>query len=218
MLLKEDILTIEAILGYQFKDRALLDTAFTHSSYANIKNVQSNERLEFLGDTLLSTVISEKIYLDKDYNEGELSRLRSRIVSMEPLANLIEELSLSKYLQYVGALTSNMKADLMEAIIAAIYIDGGMVKTKKFISKTFGETVKSMESLTCLADPKSRLQELLNGSEIKYTCSKSGSDHNPSFLATCIIGGVVCGRGEGSSKKAAEKNAAQEAIKKLNKV
>jgi len=218
MLSCEDIKQIEKILSYTFKDKSLLDTAFTHSSYANIKNVSSNERLEFLGDTLLSTVISEKIYLDKEYNEGELSRLRSRIVSMEPLAILVEKMELDKYLQYVGVLTSNMKADLMEAIIAAIYIDGGMTKTRKFISKTFGETVKSMEGLTCLADPKSHLQELFYGSEIQYTASKSGSDHSPSFLATCIINGVVCGRGRGPNKKTAEKLAAQEAIKKLNKV
>lgn len=218
MLSIEDVKKVEALLMYEFKNKALLDNAFTHSSYANIKGVKSNERLEFLGDTLLSTVISEKIYLDKDYNEGELSRLRSRIVSMKPLASLVDEIGLAGFLQYVGVLTPNMKADLMEAIIAAIYIDGGMVKTKRFISRIFGETVKSMEGLTCLADPKSRLQEMLNGSEIKYTCSKSGSDHSPSFLATCIVNGVVCGRGNGTSKKEAEKQAAAEAIKKINKV
>lgn len=218
MLSGEIIKQIEEKIGYSFKDKALLDNAFTHSSYANIKNVKSNERLEFLGDTLLSTVISEKIYADKDYNEGELSRLRSRIVSMEPLAKLCEKLGLERFLQYVGALTDNMKADLMEALIASIYIDGGMTKTRKFIFSIFGETVKAMESLDYLADSKSRLQEMLNGSEIKYTCSKSGSDHNPSFLATVIVNGVVCGKGVGTSKKSAEKQAASECIKKLNKV
>lgn len=218
MLSEEIIKQIEDKIGYSFKDKSLLDNAFTHSSFANIKSVKSNERLEFLGDTLLSTVISEKIYADKDYNEGELSRLRSRIVSMEPLAKLCEKLGLENYLQYVGALTDNMKADLIEALIAAIYIDGGMMKIRKFIFANFGETVKAMESLDYLADSKSRLQELLNGSEIKYTCSKSGSDHNPSFLATVIVNGVVCGRGVGSTKKAAEKQAAAECIKKLNKV
>ena len=218
MLSEEIIEKIEKIIGYTFKNKSVLDNAFTHSSYANIKNVKSNERLEFLGDTLLSTVISEKIYADKDYNEGELSRLRSRIVSMEPLARLCEKLGLESYLQYVGVLTDNMKADLMEALIAAIYIDGGMTKIRKFIFSIFGETVKAMESLDYLADSKSRLQELLNGSEIKYTCSKSGSDHCPSFLATVIVNGVVCGKGVGSSKKSAEKQAASECIKKLNKV
>lgn len=218
MLSIEDIKNIENIIDYTFKEKNLLNNAFTHSSYANIKGDKSNERLEFFGDTLLSTIISEKIYFDNDYNEGELSRLRSRIVSMEPLSAIIEGKGLDKYLQYVGSLTPNMKADLMEAIIAAIYIDGGMQKTKRFIAKMFGETVKSMEGLTCFADPKSRLQELLNGTEVKYTTSKSGSDHSPSFLATCIINGVVCGRGTGLSKKQAEKVAAAEAIKKLNKV
>lgn len=137
---------------------------------------------------------------------------------MEPLAKLCEKLGLENYLQYVGALTDNMKADLIEALIAAIYNDGGMKSIKKFIFSLFGETVKAMESLDYLADSKSRLQEMLNGSEIKYTCSKSGADHNPSFLATVIVNGVVCGKGIGTSKKAAEKRAASECIKNLNKV
>lgn len=209
---------IEKIIGYKFKDKNLVITAFTHSSYANIKGTKSNERLEFFGDTLLSTIISEKIYFDMDYREGDLSKLRSRIVSMAPLAELIENMGLSDYLLYMGSLTNNMKADLMEAIIAAIYIDGGMTETRKFVSRVFGETVKSMEQLNILADSKSYLQENFSDSEIKYTCSKSGADHNPTFLATVIINGTVCGRGEGTSKKQAEKMAASEAIKKLNKV
>lgn len=214
----EAIDEIEEIIGYKFKNKDLLITAFTHSSYANIKNTKSNERLEFLGDTLLSTIISEKIYFDVDYREGDLSKLRARIVSMAPLAELIDNKGLSKYLLYVGSLTNNMKADLMEAIIAGIYIDGGMEKTRKFIAKMFGETVKNMESLNVLADSKSYLQENLSGAEIKYTCSKTGADHNPTFLATVIINGVVSGKGIGSTKKEAEKKAASEAIKNLNKV
>ena len=111
-----------------------------------------------------------------------------------------------------------MKADLLEALIASIYIDGGMMQTKKFIAKVFGETVRSMEKLSVLADSKSYLQEQLGNAEIKYTCSKSGLDHNPTFLATVIINGVVGGRGEGATKKEAEKKAASEAIKNLVKV
>ena len=218
MLETETIKDIERIIGYTFKNKELLITAFTHSSYANIKNKKSNERLEFFGDTLLSTIISEKIYFDVDYAEGNLSKLRSRIVSMSPLADLIENMGLSKYLLYVGTLTNNMKADLMEAIIAGIYIDGGMEPTKAFVSRTFGETVRAMEKLNVLADSKSYLQENMSDAEIKYTCSKSGADHNPTFLATVIINGVVCGRGTGTTKKEAEKNAASEAIKNLNKV
>lgn len=218
MLGAENIKKIEAIIGYTFKDKGLLETAFTHSSYANIKNTKSNERLEFLGDTLLSTIISEKIYFDVDYAEGNLSKLRSRIVSMTPLSELIEGMGLSKYLLYMGNLTNNMKADLMEAIIASIYIDGGMAETKKYISRVFGETVRAMEKLNVLADSKSYLQENFSDSEIKYTCSKSGADHNPTFLATVIVNGVICGRGKGATKKEAEKMAASEAIQKLNKV
>lgn len=218
MLEKNSIKEIEQIIGYTFKDKDLLNRAFTHSSYANIKNTKSNERLEFFGDTLLSTIISEKIYFDMDYAEGDLSKLRSRIVSMTPLAELIENMGLSKYLLYMGTLTNNMKADLMEAIIGAIYIDSGMTETKKFVSRVFGEKVKSMEKLNILADSKSYLQEHFSDSTIKYTCSKSGADHNPTFLATVLINGVVCGRGTGATKKEAEKKAASEAITNLNKV
>ena len=95
-------------------------------------------------------------------------------------------------------------------------IGGVYSENERFLSRF--ETVKSMEGLTCLADPKSRLQEMLNGSEIKYTCSKSGADHNPTFLATVIINGVVSGKGIGTTKKEAEKKAASEAIKKLIRV
>lgn len=216
MLEKAKVLEVEKILGYKFKDKSLLQTAFTHSSYANIKNTKSNERLEFFGDALLETIISEKIYFDVDYTEGDLSKLRSRIVSTEPLAELADEMGLSEYLMYVGSLTANMKADLMEAIIASIYIDGGMEATKKYVSRVFGDTVRSMENLTVLADSKSYLQEMLGNAEIKYTCSKSGADHNPTFLATVIINGEVLGRGTGSTKKEAEKKSASEAIKKIN--
>ena len=213
-----NISEIEKIIGYKFKNKELLKTAFTHSSYANIHGIKSNERLEFFGDTLLSTIISEKIYFEMDYAEGDLSKLRSRVVSMEPLSELAQNLGLDQYLQYVGSLTNNMKADMMEAIIASIYIDGGMEHTKRFVSKVFGETVRAMESLTVLADSKSYLQEHLSSAEIKYTCSKSGVDHNPTFPATVIINGVVSGRGTGTTKKEAEKKAASEAIKNLVKV
>lgn len=218
LLNKDQIEEIEEIIGYVFKNKSLLVNAFTHSSYAHIKAVKSNERLEFLGDTLLSTIISEKIYADMDYNEGQLSKLRSRIVSMQPLALLIENMGLSKYLLYIGSLTDNMKADLMEAVIGAIYIDGGSVATKNFIHKHFGETVKAMEKLNVLADSKSALQERFKNDQVKYTSSKSGTDHNPTFTAVVLINGVVCGRGEGSTKKQAEMRAASECLKNINKV
>ena len=220
---KIDISKIEDIIEYKFKNKSLLETAFTHSSYANINHTKSNERLEFLGDTVLSTIISEKIYFDMDYNEGQLSKLRSNIVSMRPLALLIENLGLIDYLQYSGSnnranITDNMKADLMESIIAAIYIDGGLEVAKKFVKKKFFPLISEMEKLKVLEDSKSYLQEQLKNESIKYTTTKTGSDHNPTFTATVIINGVAMGRGVGSSKRQAEKLAASEALKKLTKV
>lgn len=219
---KEDIKNIEKIINYKFKDKNLLITAFTHSSFANNFHVKSNERLEFLGDTVLSTIISERIYSDMDYNEGQLSKLRSKIVSMHPLAELIEGLGLIRYLQFSGssreAITDNMKADLMEAIIGAIYIDGGLEKARGFVSKNFFNMIKACEKLNELEDSKSKLQEMLKSDSIKYTTNKSGTDHNPTFTASCMVNGVLMGRGTGSSKRQAETMAAGEAIKKLTKV
>lgn len=218
-----DITKIENIIEYKFKNKKLLETAFTHSSFANINHVKSNERLEFLGDTVLSTIVSERIYSDMDYNEGQLSKLRSKIVSMHPLAMLIEKLKLVDYLQYAGSsnrnnITDNMKADLMEAIIGAIYIDGGLEKAREFVRKNFFSMINEMEKLKVLEDAKSYLQEQLKNDSIKYTTNKSGSDHNPSFTATVVINGVAMGKGVGSSKRQAETLAAEDALKKLTKV
>ena len=218
MLETREIIELEAILGHEYKNKELLVNAVTHSSMANIKRKKSNERLEFLGDSLLSVIISEKIYFDMDYAEGDLSRLRSRIVSMQPLAEIADRTGLSRYLKFAGNLTDNMKADMIEAIIASIYIDSGMTETKKFVSRLFGETVKSMEKLTVLADSKSHLPELFSDAEIKYISKKSGLDHSPTFVATVSVNGEKCGEGQGTTKKEAEKRAASEAIKKLVKV
>lgn len=217
-----EIKKIEGIIGYTFKNKKLLVTAFTHSSFANNNHTQSNERLEFLGDTVLSTIISERIYADMDYDEGQLSKLRSKIVSMHPLAYLIDGLNLIQYLQFAGAsrtsITDNMKADLMESIIGAMYIDGGLEKAREFVSHNFFDMIKKMEDLDDLEDSKSRLQEMLKSDSIKYTTNKTGTDHNPTFIASVMINGVCMGRGQGGSKRQAETMAAGEAIKKLTKV
>ena len=218
-----ELTEIEKIIEYKFKDRSLLETAFTHSSYANINHVKSNERLEFLGDTVLSTLISERIYNDMDYNEGQLSKLRSKIVSMRPLALLIDNLNLIRYLQYAGSsnrgnITDNMKADLMESIIGAIYIDSGLESARTFVKKNFFPLIKEMEKLKVLEDAKSYLQEKLKNDSIKYTTTKTGSDHSPVFTASVVINGVTMGQGVGSSKRQAETLAAENALKKLTKV
>jgi ribonuclease-3 len=153
-----------------------------------------------------------------DYQEGNLSKLRSRIVSMQPLAEIADRTGISNYLQYVGNLTDNMKADLMESIIGAIYIDGGLDKARDFVKRNFFSMINEMEKLKVLEDAKSYLQEQLKTDSIKYTTTKSGSDHNPSFTATVVINGVAMGKGVGGSKRQAETLAAEDALKKLTKV
>ncbi len=223
MFKENEIKEIEQIIGYHYKNRKLLENALTHSSFANINNVPSNERLEFLGDTVLSTIISERIYHDMNYNEGQLSKLRARIVSMKPLSIIADNLELVKFLRYAGSnnranITDNMKADMVEAVIGSIFIDGGLANAKKFVDKNFLAVVNEMEKLKNLEDAKSYLQEQFKNGSVKYTTCKSGTDHNPVFTATCIVNGIAVGKGVGSSKRQAETLAAEEALKKLTKV
>lgn len=214
---------IEKILHHRFTNKKVLFNAFCHSSFANNFSVPSNERLEFLGDTILNFIISERICMDVDYMEGGLSKLRSKIVSEVPLAALCEKLGLDKFL-LVGNGSGKMipsqamKADLIEAIICAIYIDGGLKGAKKFIFANFEKIIERAEDLDVLEDAKSLLQEKLVGSKIKYVSKKTGSEHKPTFSAEVLINGVISGRGVAKNKKIAEQFAAGEALKNITKV
>ncbi len=219
----ENLAEVEKIIGYTFKNKKLLAEALTHSSYANLHDTTSNERLEFLGDTVLSTIISEQIYLDKDYNEGKLSKLRAKIVSLKPLSVIDGKLGLSKYLRFAGSskakeATDSMKADLVEATIGAIYIDGGFAEAKKFVLRNFSVSIKQNEALSSLDDHKSYLQEHFIGSKIEYSVKKSGADHDPTFVATVYINGLAVGKGTAKTKRDAEQLAAGEARKNLKSV
>lgn len=217
---QKTIKEVEKILKYTFKDKELLSEALTHSSYANSFGIKSNERLEFLGDTVLNLVITERIFYDKDYKEGDLSKLRSKIVSQKPLSNVVDNLGLSKYLKTSGLgkqlPTESMKADLLEAVVGAMYADGSLKELKNFILTNFKDVIHNTEELKQLADSKSYLQEMLKNKKIKYISTKSGSDHNPTFKTKLVVDDVVLGTGISGIKKQAEQMAAKEAILKLN--
>ncbi len=215
---------VEEIIGYKFKNRNLLRTALTHSSYSNEHKVESNERLEFLGDAVIEFIITEILYLEFRGREGDMSKMRALVVSEKPLAEAITKLGLDKYLiKGVGESKNQteskaIKCDLFEAIAGAIYLDGGIEEVKKFFNLATRDIIQGLKLNGYVDDPKTKLQEILKQSKITYSTSKSGEDHKPFYKTTVFINGVKMGHGSGSSKKQAEETAASEAINNLKKV
>ena len=215
--------------GIQFKDEQLLIQSFTHSSYVNEhrkKQHEDNERLEFLGDAVLELSVSQ--YLYKKYplmSEGDLTKIRAAIVCEPSLVMFANELQfgetvlLGKGEEMTGGRTRPaLLADAFEALIGAIYIDGGIEITKKFIMHYFLESIDLASKGVLFRDYKTHLQELLQSKtsqKIVYNVvNEHGPDHNKIFDIEVSIGNKVIGRGSGKSKKEAEQKAAEEAIKK----
>lgn len=220
---------LENVIGYQFEKPELLRQALTHSSYANEKRKKQsdNERLEFLGDAVLELVSSEFIF--KNYAkmpEGEMTKLRASIVCEPTLALCTKELHLGEYL-YLGKgedLTGGRKrksilSDAMEAIIGAIYLDGGFEAAKAFIHRFI---LVDIEHKKLFHDSKTILQEVVQGNykeELHYVLvGEEGPDHAKNFKVEALLGDKVIGHGIGHTKKAAEQEAAYEALLKLNPV
>ena len=217
----------EKIIGYSFKDRKLLTRALTHSSYCNeikrLKN-QSNERLEFLGDAVLELTVSD--YLFEKYpekTEGELTKLRASIVCEPTLALCCKEIQLGDWIllskgeEHTGGRNrDSITSDAMEALIGAIYRDGGIVPAKKFIYRF---VLTDIDRKKLFYDSKTVLQEILqrdSGVEPEYQITgESGPDPNKHFTAIVKCGDAVIGEGEGATKKAAQQMAAYNAIKKI---
>lgn len=221
--MKNRVREIEKLVGYKFKNVSLLQTAFTHSSFANENKIESNERLEFLGDTVLNFVISDILYRDVNKAEGKLSKMRSRIVSEEPLFLIGQKLGFANFLRKGIGERKNpeskaMIADLVEAIIGAIYLDGGIEPAKRFVLTHFNDLVKEIEVSKIIADSKSYLQEKFVKEKIRYKTTKSGEEHQPVFVSKVFVNKVVCGTGTAGTRRGAEQLAASEAIKNIKKV
>ena len=217
---------LENVIGYRFKDPELLRQALTHSSYANEKHKKQsdNERLEFLGDAVLELVSSEFIF--KNYSkmpEGEMTKFRASIVCESTLALCTKELDLGKYL-YLGKgedLTGgrtrkSILSDALEAVIGAIYLDGGFEAAREFVHRFI---LIDVENKKLFHDSKTILQELIQGNykeELHYVLvGEEGPDHDKRFMVEALIGERVIGHGTGHTKKAAEQEAAYEALLKL---
>ncbi|MDR1392110.1 MAG: ribonuclease III [Clostridiales bacterium] len=212
-------------IGYNFKNKELYELAFTHISYANEKNIESNQRLEFLGDSILSFVISDFLYREyADLNEGELTKRRSWAVCEHTLAEIGRNFNLSSILKLGkseirtgGCNKISILADTLEALIGAIFLDSDIETVKKWIIKFLNEKVEHFE----LNDYKSKLQIYIQKKykakdAITYNIKKQlGPDHDPYFVIEAVYCNKVIGVGEGKNKKQAEQSAAKRAIEYL---
>ncbi len=214
-------------MDYQFKNEALLKLALTHSSYANEcadDQVEYNERLEFLGDSVLGLVISDYLYkTHSTMPEGKLSKVRALIVCEATLCRHANTLDLGSFLllgkgeaHTGGRSRTSILADAFEALIAAIYLDGGIEAARKFILAQLENSINKAVAGKLFSDYKSALQEAVQAhgnQEVSYQIvSVKGPDHNKEFCAVAVIDGVTYGKGYGKSKKNAEQSAARIAL------
>ena len=219
-----DIRNFQSAIGYEFKDISLLEQAMTHSSYSGGKNNGSNERLEFLGDSVLQLTVSKYLFSNMTTEpEGGMTKLRASIVCENSLYNFAKKLGLGRYLllgkgeeMTGGRERRSILADAFEALIAAIYLDGGLEKAQEFILRY----VPSIEALKSgkvkLGDYKTILQEIIQQNpeeHVSYEVTEEdGENHHKIFHATVLLNGQGIGKGSGHSKKEAEQAAAKEAI------
>lgn len=223
-----DIKKFQEVIGYHFHDEKLLRQALTHSSFANEKHLKKhsdNERLEFLGDAVLEIISSEFLYKEyPDKPEGELTKLRASIVCEPTLALCTKDIALGEYLllgkgedQTGGRGRKSILSDALEAVIGAIYLDGGFANAKEFIHRFI---LKDLENKKLFFDSKTILQEIVqaNFKEVisYHLIGEEGPDHNKIFRVAVHIGEEEYGVGEGRTKKAAEQEAAYISILKLH--
>lgn len=219
-------MSIEDRLGHTFADPSLLQLALTHRSVsADDATRLDNERLEFLGDAVLQVVITEALYRRyPDLAEGQMAKIRSALVSKPSLAEVAESIGLGGFVELApsearsgGREKPSILADAMEAIIGAVYLDGGLGVADRVILDIWGDRVSERALRPGLKDYKTRLQEVLarTGRRPTYAVSGSGPDHDRRFRADAVIDGAVMGSGEGSSKKEAEQSAARAALERL---
>ncbi len=215
----------ENVVKYQFKNKQLLTEALSHSSYANEKKKfrNSNERLEFLGDSVLSVVVSQ--YLFEHFShlpEGELTKIRASLVCEKSLHGFAKQINLGKYLllgrgeeHTGGRVRPSILADAFEAVIAAIYLDGGLEAVRKHVLRFIPDDIDK-KNLAAFSDFKTILQEVIQKNpeeKVEYILAdQTGPDHNKAFKVQVCLNSNIIGTGTGKSKKEAEQMAAKEAL------
>ncbi len=209
-------------------DTSLLEVALTHSSYSYENGGQSNERFEFLGDSILGFLVAQEVFdSNPDLNEGDLTRLKNSLVSAESLATTASRLNLGKYLRLGkgeeasgGRTRLNILADAMEAVIAATFLSNGIEETKNLLQAHILPMLGDPMALREFADPKTTLNERLrqkNRPEVTYKVDSSGPEHDKQYSALCFSGSDLLGEGHGRTIRAAESAAAAAALRNLTR-
>ena len=224
-----DISGCEEKIGYTFKDKMLLRQCFTHASYANEHGQNDNELLEFFGDSIIEFVVTEYLFKHASGDEGKLTQKRAELVSKQPLLDAVKRLGLEEFV-LLGrgqekALTQDEKlfSSIYEAVVAGMYLDGGLTPVRKFIKETLiseYEKRKATEHKSKIKnDAKSKFQEYVQkhklGSITYQTLGKIGPDHSPEFRVAALLNGSRIAEGKGGSKKEAEAVAATQALSRI---
>ena len=225
--MNSDYEKLESVIGYEFDNKKLLVNALTHTSYANEhknRKVKDNERLEFLGDAVLELVSSEFLFLNYEMPEGKMTRLRASLVCEGTLARDAKEINLGDFLylgkgedESGGRNRDSVTSDALEALIGAIFLDGGFDKAKEFVLKF---VLNDIENKKLFFDSKTILQErvdMIKAGKVSYKIiDEIGPDHDKSYTAQVLLGEQVIGEGIGRTKKAAEQQAAYVALKSMD--
>ncbi len=221
--------TFQRTIKIKFKNRQILNRALTHRSYVNEfgQDVVDNERLEYLGDSVLALVVNEYLFSHfEDYTEGNMAKIKSAVVSETTLCRVARQLNLGSYIlmgkgeeQSGGRERPSILANTLEAVIGSIYLDSGLKPSRNFVLKLLKSEIEMIDTLSYLRDPKTTLQEYVQ----KYykerpqylVVEERGPDHKKEFVIRLIIKGKVITTGEGTSKRKAEMEAAASALKKI---
>lgn len=228
--LLKNIENLEKTIQYTFRNKDNLILALTHSSYANeykSEKLESNERIEFLGDSVLSVIISENIYKNYSHlSEGEMTKFRANVVCETSLEHCASSLNIGQYLllgkgeEFTGGRTrTSILSDAMEALIGAIYIDGGFESAKNFVINHMNKYIDESIKGEIFLDYKTQLQEIVqksNDHKVSYEIiDEKGPDHNKIFVSQVKLDEKVIGKGEGRTKKEAEQMAAKNSLKQI---
>ncbi|REK18925.1 MAG: ribonuclease III [Actinobacteria bacterium] len=220
-------MTLQDVIGYAFKDQALLELALTHRSVSSENPSRfDNERLEFLGDAVLQLVVTDRLYADfPDLPEGQMAKVRAAVVSGSALAEIATSIGLGDHVELSpseersgGRTKRSILADALEAIIGAVYLDSGFAEAETLVHRLWEGRIEEKAANPGVRDYKTRLQEVLavTGRRPEYEVTGTGPDHKREFSAVVSVDGSVLGVGEGRSKKAAEQAAAETALRSIS--
>ncbi len=216
-MLEKQILEIEKKIGYTFKNKQLLITAFTHSSFAHLRHKDSNERLEFLGDSILNLITTTYLYNCCDFSEGEMSKIRAYLVSCDNLCEVVSSLNIIEYLNvssFNPNESKNAMGDLFEALVAGVYLDSNYKTAEKFVLEKLKYSKNLINSVyTHLTDYKTKLQEIVqqgHTNKLEYLqVEKKGPAHMPTFTITAVLNGKALVTKTGKNKKDTENECAK---------